>query len=212
MNTTAQSADQLVGYDVLDSQGNKIGTVDSVWLNGSTNDPEFIGVKTTWLVGKTHVVPLRDAQMDDGSRAVRLPYDQDLVKGAPSYDPNAVLRQDQQGEIYSYYENAQSQADDTTVARPVTRPSGAAGLADMMTGSSTSTGSFPVDDVTYDLYTLIHKKLKGLEAFDQYLEDAGSDQGLSDLLTRLRDQDVEAVQLLQQFLVQRLPMGNTAGS
>jgi sporulation protein YlmC with PRC-barrel domain len=212
MNTTSQSADQLVGYDVLDSQGNKIGSVDSVWLNGSTNEPEFIGVKTTWLVGKTHVVPLRDAQMDDGSHAVQLPYDQDVVKGAPTYDPNAVLTQDQQSDIYSYYENAQTQADDTTVARPVRRPSGMTGLADAVTGSNSSRGSFPVDDVTYDLYTLIHEKLKGLEAFDQYLEDANGDQGLSDLLTQLRDQDSQAVQMLQQFLVQRLPTGSTAGS
>jgi hypothetical protein len=36
MNSGTQSPDQLFGYDVVDSSGKKIGSVDGVWVDDAT--------------------------------------------------------------------------------------------------------------------------------------------------------------------------------
>ena len=37
---------------------------------------------------------------------------------------------------------------------------------------SGSGGRFPLDNLTYDIITILHEKSKGLEAFDKYARDA----------------------------------------
>lgn len=59
---------------------------------------------------------------------------------------------------------------------------------------------FVLDNLTFDLITILHEKSKALEAYDKYLRDASSDQELSRLLSRIRDEDRNHVQQLQQHL------------
>lgn len=59
---------------------------------------------------------------------------------------------------------------------------------------------FALDNLTYDIITILHEKSKGLEAYEKYLRDAGQDQELSRLLTQIRDQDRQHCQQLQQHL------------
>jgi uncharacterized protein YegL len=73
-----------------------------------------------------------------------------------------------------------------------------------------SRGQFPIDNVTYDLITLIHEKSKGLEAFDKYLQDAQGNNQLTQLLQQIRQQDSQNVQQLVQLLKQS--SGVSAGS
>jgi uncharacterized protein (TIGR02271 family) len=101
MDNSTQDPSTLFGCDVIDSAGNNIGTVDNVWVDDATNELEFIGVKTGWLFGKTHVIPCADAQITDG--AITVPYGQDQIKDAPSYGADDELSPDNEQEIYSYY-------------------------------------------------------------------------------------------------------------
>ena len=91
MNNSQDPA-QLFGYDVTDASGNKIGKVDNVWVDDATNELEFVGVKTGWLMGKTHVIPVANAQISNGS--IQVPFDEDQIKNAPSFsgDDEAVSR------------------------------------------------------------------------------------------------------------------------
>ncbi len=61
-------------------------------------------------------------------------------------------------------------------------------------------GNFPLDNLTFDLITILHEKSKGLEAYDKYLRDAGSDQQLRQVLERIRDEDTRHINELQQHL------------
>jgi hypothetical protein len=70
-------------------------------------------------------------------------------------------------------------------------------------GSSSSSG-FPLDNLTYDLITMIYEKSKGLEAFDKYMRDAQGNQGVTSLLKQMRQQDEQCIQQLQQHLHQCL--------
>jgi hypothetical protein len=66
--------------------------------------------------------------------------------------------------------------------------------------SSNQGGNFPLDNLTYDVITLLYEKSKGLEAYQKYLKDAQNNQEVKQLLQQLMDQDQQAVQQLQQHL------------
>ena len=65
-------------------------------------------------------------------------------------------------------------------------------------------GKFPVDNLTYDLISVIHEKSQGLEAFDRYLKDAGEDEDCRQLFEDIRQQDEEAIKELTDALRERL--------
>lgn len=71
-------------------------------------------------------------------------------------------------------------------------------------GGMGSSGNFPLDNLTYDLITIIYEKSKGLEAYDKYQRDAQGNQEISSLLQQIRRQDEQHVQQLQQQLSQLL--------
>jgi uncharacterized protein (TIGR02271 family) len=114
-----QAPEQLYGFEALDSMGNKIGKIDGVWVDDATGELEFIGVKTGWLMGKTHIIPAAQAQIDNGSQTVSVPYAQDQIKDAPSYGTNDELSPDDESQIYSYYG-----IDRSTGTSPTGLPSG----------------------------------------------------------------------------------------
>jgi sporulation protein YlmC with PRC-barrel domain len=208
MNTGTQSPTDLMGYDVLDGRGNSVGTVSGVWVDADSQDLKFLGVQTG--DGETHIVPISDAHLDDGS--VTVPYSADTVAGAPSVDPSDALTREREDEIDTYFSSADmtalpgirgnSRLERTTV--PIaSRPAFSSARAADSPGTS-APGTFPVDDLTYDLITLMHEKLVGLEAYDQYLDDAGDDGDVEAFLQQLREQDFQAVQGLRQLLATRL--------
>lgn len=51
----------------------------------------------------------------------------------------------------------------------------------------------PMDDLTYDVLTVLQKKAKALEAYDTYVSAAWSeeDEELEDLFTQMRKRDAE---------------------
>jgi hypothetical protein len=72
-----------------------------------------------------------------------------------------------------------------------------------MTKSSTVS---PVDDLTYDLITVLQQKARALAAYDKYLSDADAeeDDELRDLFASMRQKDEEDVQVLKEALARRL--------
>ncbi len=67
-----------------------------------------------------------------------------------------------------------------------------------------NSGTFALDNLTYDLITILHEKSKGLEAFEQYLDDAQGDNEARQCFEELQRQDQENIQKLQQLLARRL--------
>jgi hypothetical protein len=75
---------------------------------------------------------------------------------------------------------------------------------------SRSSGNFPLDNLTYDLITILHEKAKALEAYDKYQRDAQGNQEIGNLLQQIRQQDEQHIRQLQQHLGQLL--GGQAGT
>ena len=84
---------RYIGYDVVDRNGNKIGTLECLWQD-HTGEPAFVGVRTGWFMGKTHVVPAESVEPPVkvlAVESVRLPAP-DLVSVAePAMEPAPVI-------------------------------------------------------------------------------------------------------------------------
>ncbi len=90
------------GRTVVDRDGDKIGSVEEIYLDDQTGAPEWLLVKTGLFGTKSTFIPMRDAQ-PEGDDGVRVPFEKAQVKDAPSIDADQELSQSQEQEIYSHY-------------------------------------------------------------------------------------------------------------
>lgn len=91
-----------IGHDVVDNTRNKVGTLECLWTD-HTGQPAFLGVKTGWFMGRTHVVPAHEATVSEQGRRIRVPYDAERIKSAPAYDGDVQLDDRTEREVCSYY-------------------------------------------------------------------------------------------------------------
>jgi uncharacterized protein (TIGR02271 family) len=105
------NADELFGYTVLDSGGNKLGTVTHVWVHQGSRALSSVGIQSRWSAGKTAVVPVSEAQIDARSRTIRAPYTMQQIQAAPAWDSGSEFTREQQEQIFGYYRNPQGQAE-----------------------------------------------------------------------------------------------------
>ncbi len=89
------------GQDLSDSNGEKIGSIEEIYLDAETNAPEWALVKTGMFGSKSTFVPLRDVSEQDG--ALRARFDKATVKNAPKLDADGQLSQREEDELYRYY-------------------------------------------------------------------------------------------------------------
>jgi uncharacterized protein (TIGR02271 family) len=89
------------GATLLDSDGQKVGTIDDIYLDQETDQPEWAVTKTGLLGGSVSFVPLRDAAFEGAD--IRVPFDKDHIKSAPSMDADGELSQQEEAELYRYY-------------------------------------------------------------------------------------------------------------
>lgn len=101
MTTGASVGNELLGNEVVDVEGNKVGTVDSVWVDEVAQCVEFLGLSTGWIFGQTHIVPAGAEQVKDD--VITLPYTTEKVKGAPHFDKDAEIWPTDENKIYQYF-------------------------------------------------------------------------------------------------------------
>ncbi|MGE0130780.1 MAG: hypothetical protein AB7U82_22105 [Blastocatellales bacterium] len=70
----------------------------------------------------------------------------------------------------------------------------------MNQGAMSSSQNFPLDNLVFDLMMVIIEKSKGLEAMNQYLQDAQSNHRVKDSFEKIRKQDTECIRELTQHL------------
>src|SRR3954453_11216379 len=89
------------GQNMVDADGDKIGTINEIYLDAETNEPEWAVVSTGLFGNKRSFVPLGDASASgDG---VRVPFEKATVKDAPRIDPDGRLSQEEERELYQHY-------------------------------------------------------------------------------------------------------------
>ncbi|MFI5660178.1 PRC and DUF2382 domain-containing protein [Streptomyces sp. NPDC051684] len=93
--------DALVGLTAYDRTGEKIGSVERVYLDDRTGNADWVTVKTGLFGMKETFVPLRGATHDTDRLNVR--YTKEAVKDAPRVDADQHLDEDEKNELYTHY-------------------------------------------------------------------------------------------------------------
>ena len=140
---------QLFDYSVVDQSGESVGSVANLWNSEHTGTLEFLGVKTGWLFGSNHVVPVEGAQIDEATRTIQLPYLLAKIKDAPSIDADATISDDEEAQIYRYYGLTGSATGSTATAashQSEVAGTAATGLTASATTHAASSASVAGDD------------------------------------------------------------------
>ena len=87
---------------VVDPSGSKIGSLESVYVDTTTDEPFFAAV-TTGIIGrhKLTFVPLTGATVSPDH--VKVVVDKDLAKNAPSIDTDGELTVDLEPDVFAHY-------------------------------------------------------------------------------------------------------------
>jgi hypothetical protein len=98
--------DRYDGYSVVDADGDKIGTVDTTYVD-EANQREYVAVRRglAGLIPGTgsSIIPMDLCAVDNTSRTIQASTHKDAVKNSPSLSTNQELTSEYEGQIRSYY-------------------------------------------------------------------------------------------------------------
>jgi len=110
--SNSKSYDNWIGADLHDQTGDKIGSIDQIYLDDASGQPEWLTVSTGWFGTSTQFVPIAGTTThDDG---IKVPYTSDHIKGAPSVDADNHLDADEERRLYAHYGLQADAADHET--------------------------------------------------------------------------------------------------
>ncbi len=98
---TAQDILTWRGKNLVDRNGDKVGSINEIYEDADTGQPEWALVHTGLFGTKSTFVPLRDASAQgDG---VSIPFDKSQVKDAPGIEREGELSRDEEQRLYQHY-------------------------------------------------------------------------------------------------------------
>lgn len=101
---TVKTEDDVRGWEVLDRNGDEVGTVDDLVIDPQERKVRFLQVGSGGFLGlgeKKQLIPV-DAVVKVDDR-VQIAQDRGHVAGAPVYDPSLVPEGEYLEELYGYY-------------------------------------------------------------------------------------------------------------
>jgi uncharacterized protein (TIGR02271 family) len=101
MTIQTEEIAQLVGQTLVGSDGDKIGTIDEIYLDDNTGQPQWLAVSTGLFGSNVSFVPLEGAQRQGDE--VRVQWDKQTVKDAPNATPDGHLQPDEERRLYQHY-------------------------------------------------------------------------------------------------------------
>jgi uncharacterized protein (TIGR02271 family) len=106
---TIEDARTWRGYDAVGPDANKLGTVEDIYLDQETGEPEWVALKTGMFGGKLSFAPLSQARQDGDT--IVLPYEKDQIKNAPRVEADGALSQEEEAQLYRHYGLDYSETD-----------------------------------------------------------------------------------------------------
>jgi uncharacterized protein (TIGR02271 family) len=100
--TDTQTGTDWHGRTVVDRNGDKVGSVEQIYLDDLTGQPEWLLVKTGMFGTKSTFVPLQGARADD-DETLTVAFEKEQIKDAPSIEADHELTEDEEQRIYSHY-------------------------------------------------------------------------------------------------------------
>jgi len=90
------------GRYLCDANGERIGTIDEVYLDAETDQPDWGLVNTGQHGTRSSFVPLRDA-VQVGDEDARVPLSPDKIRGAATIEPDGELSAEEEADLYEHY-------------------------------------------------------------------------------------------------------------
>jgi uncharacterized protein (TIGR02271 family) len=97
---TLDQLSEMRGAPVHDATGEKIGSVEEIFYDEQTRQPEWIGLGTGLFGTKRALVPVQGADISDDR--IMVPYSKERVKNSPGVDSDEISQETEQ-ELYSCY-------------------------------------------------------------------------------------------------------------
>ena len=95
-----EQAAAIQGAPLFSADGDRVGSVEEIFVDQETGQPEWLGVGTGMLGTKRVLVPIQGADVrEDG---VFAPYSKDQIKATPDIDSNEISQEAEQS-LYSHY-------------------------------------------------------------------------------------------------------------
>ncbi len=99
---TLQDVETWRGMKMVDADGDKIGTIEDIFLDRQTGEPAWAAVKTGLFGHKQTLVPIRDAQVT-GDNEVQVTLQKERVKDAPRIDAEGGLTPEEEHKLWEHY-------------------------------------------------------------------------------------------------------------
>jgi hypothetical protein len=93
---------ECVGRDLVDAAGDKIGTIDGVYVDDATAQPEWFAVRTGWFGTHVSFVPVHGTDVTGAD--IQSLYSKDTVRDSPHVEPRGHLTPDEQRALFDYYD------------------------------------------------------------------------------------------------------------
>jgi uncharacterized protein (TIGR02271 family) len=118
---TVEQLERMRNYAVYSQDGEKIGSVEELYVDEQTQTPEWIGLGTGFFGTKRVLVPFDGASVSGDE--VTVPYSKDHVKDAPDIDSD-VIDPETERALYAYYQGGRAgdaDLDETLREEAITR-------------------------------------------------------------------------------------------
>ncbi|MFK0132370.1 DUF2382 domain-containing protein [Streptomyces rubiginosohelvolus] len=95
------TTDQLRDLTVHDQEGEKVGSIGQVFVDDTSQRPDWVTVPTGLFGTKETFVPLAGAQVR--GLELHVPFTKDVIKDAPRVDADEHLATEQERHLYAHY-------------------------------------------------------------------------------------------------------------
>jgi uncharacterized protein (TIGR02271 family) len=89
------------GATMVDRDGDRVGTIDAIYVDDQSGQPEWALVNTGLFGTRSTFVPI--AQATSSGDQVQVPYEKQLIKDAPRMDPDGHLSEAEEQELWRHY-------------------------------------------------------------------------------------------------------------
>jgi uncharacterized protein (TIGR02271 family) len=89
------------GATLVDRDGDRVGTIESIYVDDQSGEPEWALVNTGLFGTKSTFVPI--AQATSSGDQVQVPYEKQLIKDAPRMDPDGHLSEAEEEQLWRHY-------------------------------------------------------------------------------------------------------------
>jgi uncharacterized protein (TIGR02271 family) len=102
------------GATMVDRDGDKVGTIEAIYLDDQTGQPEWALVNTGLFGTRSSFVPITQAAASGDQ--VQVPYDKQRINDAPNLDPDGHLSEAEEQQLWRHYGLDYPTGDADTVA------------------------------------------------------------------------------------------------